>query len=78
MTVCELIEILKTLPQDHIVVSDGYEDGYDTIIKVKLINVTEKEDKEWYTGRYNYAFNSTDATEVVYLNADNKNEDRFK
>ena len=31
MTVRELIEKLKTFPQDSMVVTDGYEDGFDMV-----------------------------------------------
>jgi len=32
MTVKELINILKTMPQDALVVTEGYEDGFDAVI----------------------------------------------
>ena len=52
MTVSELINRLQTLPPDALVVSEGYEDGYDTIKRVSLIAVTENPNQEWYVGQY--------------------------
>ena len=77
MKVHELITILKTFPPDHIVVSDGYEEGYDPILKVNLIKVIEAEEKRWFCGKYDYGFDADNAIEVVHLDADFKNEDRF-
>ena len=37
MTVQQLIEILKTYPADALVVTEGYEDGYEPIKKVEFI-----------------------------------------
>ena len=39
MTVFELIHQLQTMPPDALVVSEGYEDGYDSI---KEVSVTYK------------------------------------
>jgi len=77
MTVSELIEILKTLPPDAPVVAEGYEDGYDTIKKVKQIKVAEVENKEWYIGLYEES-NAPDAIDVVYLAAENKSDNKYE
>ena len=52
MTVKELINILATMPQEVLVVTEGYEDGYDTVKSVSVINVEENPQKEWYVGKY--------------------------
>jgi len=77
MKVSDLIEILKTFPEDTIVVTDGYEDGYEPLKKVKLIKVTEMEEKQWYYGKYDWS-NSSNAIEVVFLDADIRNEERVQ
>jgi hypothetical protein len=73
MTVSELITQLQTLPPDALVVAEGYEDGYDTIKRVSLIAVEENPNQEWYVGKYIDSKNE-DAQEVVFLNADSKED----
>jgi hypothetical protein len=41
MTVSELIQKLQTLPQDALVITEGYEDRYDTIKKISLKTIKE-------------------------------------
>jgi hypothetical protein len=69
MTVQQLIEILKIYPADSLVVTEGYENGYETIKKVKLIKVEENKNKEWWDGRYNKV---EKGPEVVFLDAETK------
>jgi hypothetical protein len=57
MTVSELIEQLKNMPQDMMVVIDGYEGGYDNpeLSSSKLIpdsNWNGKSKEAWYNGRH--------------------------
>jgi|GEM_PF-1588790 len=75
MTVAELIENLKQMPQKALVITEGYEDGYDTIKKVSIISVEENQKKEWYLGKY---IDSTkpDAQKCVYLNAETKADNK--
>lgn len=73
MTVAELIEKLKQMPQDALVVAKGYEDGYDTIKKVSLIVVEENPKIEWYYGKY-IDSEKTGSSQVVFLNAENKSD----
>lgn len=47
MTVLELIHQLQTLPPDALVVSEGYEDGYDSIKEVSVVEVVENTDEKW-------------------------------
>ncbi|HBX50355.1 MAG: hypothetical protein A2275_12420 [Bacteroidetes bacterium RIFOXYA12_FULL_35_11] len=73
MTVSELIQKLQTMPPHALVVSEGYEDGYDAVKKVSLISVAENPKKEWYVGKY-IDSKKADALEVVFLNAENKTD----
>ncbi len=41
MTVQELIELLQTYPTNALVVTEGYENGYEPIKKIELIKVEE-------------------------------------
>lgn len=73
MTVSQLIQKLQTLPPDAMVITEGYEDGYDTIKKVSLIPVKENPKNEWYLGKY---VDSKEAKgmQAVFLNAETKAE----
>lgn len=71
MTVSQLIQILQTFPQDALVITEGYEDGYDTIKKVLLIPVEENPEKEWYLGKYTDS-EAAAAIQAVFLNAETK------
>jgi hypothetical protein len=75
MTVSELIHQLKTMPPDALVVSEGYEDGYDTIKEVSVITVEENPQKEWYLGKYIESKNPG-TIQVVFLNAESKSENK--
>ncbi|MFA6144560.1 MAG: hypothetical protein WCW84_00905 [Sulfurimonas sp.] len=52
LTVSELIEKLLKLPQDALMVVDGYEGGFDGVVDVSMIGVNYDESKEWYYGPY--------------------------
>lgn len=69
MTVQQLIEILKIYPPDSLVVTEGYENGYEPIKKAELIKVEENKSKEWWDGRYNKV---EKGLEVVFLDAETK------
>lgn len=75
MTVSQLIQKLQTLPPDALAVTEGYEDGYDTVKEVSLIPVKENPKKEWYLGKY---INSEEAEtmQAVFLNAKTKADDK--
>jgi hypothetical protein len=75
MTVAELIEKLKQMPQKALVITEGYEDGYDTIKKISIISVEENPQKEWYLGKY-IDSKKSDAQKAVFLNAETKAEDK--
>ena len=70
MTVKELINLLTTMPQDALIVTEGYEDGYDTVKKVSIIGVEENPLKEWWVGKYS----DGKAMDVVFLYSGTKEE----
>ncbi len=50
MTVKELIAVLTKLPEEHMVVIDGYEGGLDEIIASSIINIELDHFTKWYYG----------------------------
>jgi len=74
MTVKELIEILKKFPSDTLIVTEGYETGYEPIKIVRIIKVEEVQDRHWWDGKFEISENS-EAIEVVFLNAEIKRAD---
>jgi len=75
MTVKELINILATMPQDALAVTEGYEDGYDTVKNVLVINVKDNPQKEWYVGKY-IETTESDGVSVVLLYSGTKEENK--
>ncbi|MEO7176924.1 MAG: hypothetical protein ABIV51_13450 [Saprospiraceae bacterium] len=77
MTVAELIEKLNAFPPDSMVVTEGYEEGFDSIKSVSEISLVEAERKEWYLGKYDRQFPDTSlGIKAVFLNAETKSEDK--
>jgi len=56
-----------------IVITEGYEDGFDSVKKVSIMKVKANPDKEWWVGKYIETENS-DGETVVFLNAKTKAE----
>ncbi|MBW8333196.1 MAG: hypothetical protein K0M40_14315 [Prolixibacteraceae bacterium] len=75
MTVAELIEKLKQMPQEALVITEGYEDGYDTIKKVSIISIEENPKSEWYLGKY-IGSTKPDSQKSVFLNAETKADNK--
>jgi len=73
MTVKELIKGLTTMPQDALVVTEGYEDGYDTVKTISVISVAENPLMEWWVGKYIESKNN-ESTNVVLLYSGTKEE----
>lgn len=70
MKVKDLIEKLKEYPEDMIVVSDGYEDGFDTIKDVRIIEAYRDKNKSWWNGDYNkHKIDGVEKEEILYLQA---------
>jgi len=75
MTVKELINILETMPQDALVVTEGYEDGYDTVKKVSVIGIEENPQKNWWNGKY-VEIEKEEFMSAVLLYSGSKEENR--
>ena len=66
----DLIEKLKQYPEDMEIVSDGYEDGYDTIKDVQTIEAYRDKNKPWWNGDYNKRkIKGVEKEEILYLKA---------
>lgn len=52
MKVAELIEELKKLPQDHMVVRSGYEGGVSEVSSVYETQIRLHVNEEWYYGEH--------------------------
>lgn len=50
MTVSELIELLKTLPPDALVVTRGYEGGYCDVVGADKLSLVLNYNTAWYYG----------------------------
>lgn len=75
MKVKELLRQLQTFPQDALVVTEGYEEGFDAVKKVSMIRVEENTTKEWYIGKY-IDSEKADAVQAVFLNAETKADNK--
>lgn len=53
MIISELIDKLKELPQDLLVLGRGYESGYDKIDDITISKVGIVPDASWFDGKYN-------------------------
>ena len=52
LTVEQLINKLKSYPNDVRVLVGGYEDGLDAILDVSIVNVKYDDAKKWYYGPF--------------------------
>ncbi len=52
MNVSELIESLQVFPKDCLVITDGYEDGYDTIKEIKSLTIVPNPETNWWNGEF--------------------------
>jgi hypothetical protein len=71
MTNQELKNILETLPDNALVVTDGYETGFEPIKEVQLIKVEENKSREWWDGKYKLS-DLPASVEVIFLDAKTK------
>ncbi len=55
MTIQELIEALKQFPGDMMVLTDGYETGYEEICYPAIIKVRHEPENMYYDGEYQVA-----------------------
>jgi len=64
MTVQELIDKLKTCDKDALVVTRGYEAGYDSVTSVYLCTVALNVNTAWYYGAHEILEESLDEYKV--------------
>ena len=72
-TVKELIQDLSKLPQDSIVLVQGYEDGLSDIALIKQINVTLNCHSEEWNGPHEEDSNGYQDAVLLYRSATNPN-----
>ena len=72
MTVSQLIQQLQALPPEIKVVVRGYEDGYNDILKLRVIKIKRNENANWYIGEFEDT-KDADAIDAIDLFGDNKN-----
>ena len=68
MNVAQLIEKLKELPQEAMVIVDGYEGGCDEIKNVNLTRIKLNVNTGWVYGAHE--IDETGDTEAVYIGND--------
>lgn len=67
MKVFELVDLLKTMPQDNLVVARGYENGWNSIDEVETAKLV-KQNGSWYDGEYeNAAVDAKNSVEAVTI-----------
>lgn len=67
MKVSELIDALKTMPTDAQVLVQGYESGYDDIVRLEERPVVKNADTNDWDGEYDDAENDSATKAVVIL-----------
>ncbi|MBU4220028.1 MAG: hypothetical protein KKA10_00115 [Euryarchaeota archaeon] len=61
-TVGQLIEILKSLPQDLPVLTSGYEGGFENFYQPGIIKVKHEPENEYYEGEFQVAEDGDEET----------------
>ena len=54
-TVGQLIEVLKSLPQDLPVLTSGYENGFENFYELGIIKVKHEPESAYYEGEFQVA-----------------------
>jgi len=54
-TVGQLVEILKTMPQDLPVLTSGYENGFENFYPPSIIKVEHEPENPYYAGEFQVA-----------------------
>ena len=68
MKVKDLIEALQKLPQDLMVVRDGYEGGLTEINNVETEHIVLNVNEEWYYGKHEIADDEDeDVVEAIFI-----------
>lgn len=74
MTVKDLKEKLSECPDDMVIITHGYEDGYDEIVEIKDIDVFKRKSPSWWEGEYTKIDNGSEAKKMIFLRS---RSDRF-
>ena len=61
-TVGQLVEFLKTLPQDLPVLTSGYENGFENFYPLSIIKVRHEPENEYYEGEFQVAEDGDERT----------------
>lgn len=61
-TVSQLVEILKSLPQDLPVLTSGYESGFENFYQPDIIKVKHEPENEYYEGEFQVAEDGDEET----------------
>ena len=61
-TVGQLVEILKTLPQDLPVLTSGYENGFENFYQPSIIKVKHEPENMYYEGEFQIAEDGDEET----------------
>jgi hypothetical protein len=72
MTAAELIQQLQILPPEAIVVVRGYEDGYNDVLKLRVLKIKPNENAHWFEGEYEES-DDPDAIDSIDLYGENQN-----
>lgn len=71
MKVKEMIELLSKFDGDFLLITDGYEGGYDDVDKPIEYKLQKEQDKNtpWYMGKYEgaYSYFKGDTINAVYI-----------
>ena len=72
MTTTELIQQLQSLPPETKVVVRGYEDGYNDILRLRVLKIKPNENAHWFEGEYEES-KDADAIDCIDLYGENQN-----
>jgi hypothetical protein len=75
MTVGELIKALKQFPEEMIVVTNGYESGYEEILYPETIEVRHEPENCYWDGEYQVPENAVPGTLKVVAVFRNRRDD---
>jgi len=75
MKVKELIEKLKQMPQDLEVLTSGYEDGYENILKPVVMDLVRTSNAPYFQGEFQEAENNEQTTFKAVVIKRNRRDD---
>ena len=61
-TVGQLVDFLKTLPQDLPILTSGYENGFENYYEPTIIKVKHEPENPYYDGEFQVAENGAEGT----------------